>query len=238
MLDHDRVGEAGVAAANVIGNPWMAHRHALDVRLVDHCLVIGDPQRSVIGPVEEWIDHHRGHRIWRGVGVVVGVRVPESVGEQCLVPVDLAVDRLGVRVEQQLAGIAPQARCRVVAAVHPVAVTLAGVDPGKVAVPDKTIPLRQGNPGLATRVVEEAELDPIRGLGEDREIGAATVVGRAERVGRARPDIHTPSADQRHCPVNYTQRSPPYWSHRRRGRFCAPGTMDHEVSMRGGGTVD
>ena len=88
--DHRRVRQPGVAAPDVLGDVGVAHRHALDVRLVDHGLVVGDAQRPVAGPVEERVDHHRGHRVRGGVGVVVGARVAEAVAEQRLVPVDVS----------------------------------------------------------------------------------------------------------------------------------------------------
>jgi hypothetical protein len=40
----------------------------------------------------------------------------------------------------------------------------------------------------------------VRGLGKDREIGAPAVIGRAQRVGRARPDVHTTSVGPRCSP--------------------------------------
>src|SRR5947209_16374132 len=36
----------------------------------------------------------------------------------------------------------------------------------------------------------------MRGLGKNGEIGTAAVIGRTQGVGRARPDVHVPSADQ------------------------------------------
>ena len=164
--------------------------HALDVRLVDDRLVERDAQRAVVGPVEERVDHHRAHRVRRRVGVVERLRVAEPVGEQRLVPLVAPVDRLGVRVEQQLVRVAAQPARRVVRAVHAVAVPLAGHDPGQVAVPDQRLAFRQVDPGLLAVVVEQAQLDPVGDLREQREVGAAAVVGGAERVRVARPDLH------------------------------------------------
>ena len=108
VLDHRRVGQAGVGAADVLRDPRVPLGHALDVRLVDDRLVERDAQRAVVGPVEERVDHHRAHRVRRRVGVVVRLRVAEPVGEQRLVPLVAPVDRLRVRVEQQLVRVAAQ----------------------------------------------------------------------------------------------------------------------------------
>ena len=71
------------------------------------------------------------------------VGVVEVVGEAGRVPVDLAVDRLGVRVEEQLGRVAPQALGRLPRSVHPVAVALAGPDVGQVGVPAVPVDLGQ-----------------------------------------------------------------------------------------------
>ena len=114
----------------------------------------------------------------------------EPVGVERLVPGDPAVDRLRVRVEQQLARVAPVAAGRVVGPVHAVAVALARHDPRQVAVPDQRLALGEVVAGLDAVVVEQAQLHPLRDLGEDREVGAATVVGRAEGVRRSGPHVH------------------------------------------------
>ncbi|GGP47380.1 hypothetical protein GCM10010231_18300 [Streptomyces sindenensis] len=38
--------------------------------------------------------------------------------------------------------------------------------------------------------MQQAQLDPVGGLGEDREIGAGAVVRGAEGVSVSRPDLH------------------------------------------------
>jgi hypothetical protein len=115
-----------------------------------------------------------------GVGVVEGVLVAPGVGEAGLVPVDVAVDRLGVGVQQQLAGVAAVPVLRVVRAVDAVPVALAGADVGQVAVVDERVALGQLDPGLGAVLVEQAQLHPVRRLGEQREVGAGAVVGGAQ----------------------------------------------------------
>ena len=50
--------------------------------------------------------------------------------------------------------------------------------------PAEGVDLLERDPLLAAVVVEEAELDPLGDLGEEREVGPGAVVGGAERVGR------------------------------------------------------
>ena len=61
--------------------------------------------------------------------------IVEVIREDRLVPVPRAVDRLGVRIEQQLGGIAPLPLLRLPRAVHAEAVALPGPTSGQVAVP-------------------------------------------------------------------------------------------------------
>ena len=190
MVDHHGVHEAHVGAADVGRDAGVAHRHGPHVRLVDHGLVVRDPQRPVVAPVEERVGDHRALGVGRRVEVVERAVVREPVGVQRLVPGDLAVDRLGVRVEEQLGGVAPVAAAGVVRAVHAVSVALPGHDPRQVTVPDQGLALGQVVTRLpAVVVVEQAQLDAFPHLREDREVRAATVVGRAERVGRSGPHV-------------------------------------------------
>ena len=111
----------------------------LDVGLVDDRLGPGHRRRTVVLPVERPVDHHRaGHRR-RGVLVVdleVGVGPTGHVGERARrIPVDLAVDRLRVRVDQQLGRVEPQPVAWLVRSVDPVAVAGARTDVGDEAVP-------------------------------------------------------------------------------------------------------
>jgi hypothetical protein len=167
---------------------------ALDVGLVDDRLVVGDVERAVALPVEERVDHHAVQHVRGGVVVVARVLVAEVVAEQRLVPVDVAGGGLRVGVEQQLGRVAPDAVLGVPRAVHAVAVALSGLHVGQVAVPDVGVDLGQLDPGLVDRApgadVEEAQLDSLGDLAEEREVGPAAVERRAERVGLAGPDLH------------------------------------------------
>jgi hypothetical protein len=50
--------------------------------------------------------------------------------------------------------------------VHPVAVTLAGPDAGQVGVPAVRVEFLKADPAFGAQVVEQAQLDGLRGLGE------------------------------------------------------------------------
>src|SRR5207248_2859754 len=75
-------------------------------------------------------------------------------------------------------------------------VPLPGPDSGRVAVPDEAGALGKVVVALPAGIVEEAQLDPGRGLGEEREVRAVTVVSGAEGGGAAGAEFHAaqPSA--------------------------------------------
>ena len=112
VVDDHRMREARVGAAQFLGDAGMGLRHALDVRLVDDGLVIRRARRAVGCPVEERVDHDAGHGVAQRVDHRRRRRPPprssavQVVGEQRLGEVEVAVEGLAVRVEQQLARIA------------------------------------------------------------------------------------------------------------------------------------
>ena len=73
------------------------------------------------------------------------VRVAEVVAEAGLAPVDLAVDGLGVGVEEQLGRVAAQAGTRFPRAVDPEPVAGARPDAGQVGVPAESVDLGEGD---------------------------------------------------------------------------------------------
>ena len=62
-------------------------------------------------------------------------------------------------------------------------------DARQVAVPVERGPLGELDPLLVVLVVEQAQLDPLRVLGEQREVRAAPVPRRAQRERPTRPDL-------------------------------------------------
>jgi hypothetical protein len=126
--------QAGVGPAQVLAHLGMAHGEALDVGLVDDGVGERDLGRPVALPIEGGVDHHGlGHRVDVVLVValevvVVGAirgRVGQDVGA---LPADLALDRLGVRVDEQLRRVEAVALLRRVGTVDAVAVALARTD--------------------------------------------------------------------------------------------------------------
>ena len=190
VVDDRGMRHAGVGAAQLLRDAGVQLGEALDVGLVDHALVVLVLRRTVVAPVEVRVDDDRRHRVGGRVLVVALVGRAELVGEQRRVAVDLPVDRLRVRVEEQLVRVAPVPVGGVVRAVHAVAVPLAGLGRGEVAVPHEGVDLGQVDAGLLAELVDQAELDAIGHLREDREVGPRSVIRRAEGVGTSRPDLH------------------------------------------------
>ena len=126
----------------------MAQGEAPDVGLVDDRPVVRGARRPVVAPVEERVDHYVGGHVRGAVGGVDPREIAEPVPEQRLMPADLAIHRLPVRVEQQLRRVTPVAPGGFVRAVHAVAVPLAGPDVGQVPVPHEPVHLGQLDPVL------------------------------------------------------------------------------------------
>ena len=190
-----RVRQAGVRPALLLGHVGVQLGQALDVRLVDEGLVVGDGEAAVALPVEERVDDHAVRHVRRGVVVVAGVLVAEVVGEERLVPVDVAGRGLGVGVEEQLVGVAALALVGVPRAVDAVAVALAGLHGRDVAVPDVGVDLGDLEPRLGEGAgvvgvgVEQAQLDALGDLAEQGEVGAGAVEGGTQGVGSAGPGL-------------------------------------------------
>ena len=153
--------ERRVGAAQLLRDVRVALRQPLDVGLVDDrvgiagCAAAGRRAQSKNGLTTTALGMY-GAR----VEVVAAARVGPAVAEDGLVPLELAVDRLRVRVEQQLVRVAAQAAARVVRAVDAVAVALPGPDAGQ-----RSRARRRRRPRSAARgspcpsLLEQAELD-------------------------------------------------------------------------------
>ncbi|HEX2411906.1 MAG TPA: hypothetical protein VHJ39_12125 [Solirubrobacteraceae bacterium] len=195
MVDDGRMCQACVGSPELLRDVGVLLREPLDVDLVDDAVVERDSRRSIALPVEVRADHDRLWHERRAVDVVGrGLRILEAVAEQRLVPTYRSVDGDGVGVEQELRRIAADASAWIVRPVDAVAVALPRADVGRVAVPHPRRHLGEGRAGLGAVVVEEAELDQLGGLREDREVGPYAVVVRAERKRRSWPEVH--EADQ------------------------------------------
>ena len=69
----------------------------------------------------------------------------ERVAEDRLVPIDIAMQRFSVRVDEELVRVTAMAIRRVVRSVHAVAVPLAGLGRGEVAVPHEGVDVDERN---------------------------------------------------------------------------------------------
>ncbi len=172
----------------------MQHREALDVRLVDDGLIPRRLQQPVALPVKSRVDHQAlGHRV--GVVVVVGLEVRRLgvVGDvrqrAALLPLHLPVDRLRVRVDQELVRVEAVPALRVVGPMDAVAVALAGTDTGQIAVPVERGALDDLDALLVVVGVVQAQLHALGVLAEDAEVRALAVPCRAQREGPAGPDV-------------------------------------------------
>ena len=196
VLDGGRRAEASVGAPELGRHLPVPGGEPLDVQLVDHRPVPGRAGRPVVAPAEGGVDHHAGRHEGRAVPAVqleVGVGPgSDAVAAHRVVPAHRAVDRLGVRIDQQLGRIEAVARRRLPGAMHAIAVELAGPDLGQVGVPDLVGALDEADAGrlpMGLAALEQAQLHRRRVLAEQGEVDAGSVPGGAERVGapRARP---------------------------------------------------
>ena len=184
-VGHHRVRAHGREAAPLVRrHVRVPHGEPAHVGLVDDRVRPGHVRAAVLAPREGVVDHHRPGHV-RARVAVVGVQVvaADPVAEHRLVPVDHPLDGPRVGVEQELGRVAARPPLRVVGAVDPEAVALAGADLGHVAVPGVGGDLGQAQPPLDPGLVEQGQVDGVGPLGEDGEVGALAVPGRPQRPG-------------------------------------------------------
>ena len=140
-----------------LGHVGVQRGDALDVGLVDDGLVPRGAGVAVVAPVEVRVRHDRLRDERRAVRRMLGAppgasASPDLVGEHRVGPLDLAVERLGVGVHQQLVGVAEQRRWRDPRARAPGTRTgCPGCTPGHVAVVDEGADLGERDPLLGRR---------------------------------------------------------------------------------------
>ena len=114
----------------------------------------------------------------------------DGVAKQRIVPLQLTRDLLGVGVYQQFVGVEAMSVCRIVGAMHAIAIQRARPGVGQVAVPDLVGEFRQGDAldfCLAIGI-EQAQFN-LGGIGrKDREVDARAVPRRTQRIGQAFTD--------------------------------------------------
>ena len=194
-------GEPGIGAAQILAHIRVALREPLHVRLVDHRLVPRRAEQPVALPVERRIDDH-ALRDRGGVVLVVGLEVGVVAAGHVRqrrrgLPADRPLDRLRVRVDQELARVEAVPFLGSPPPVDPVGVALSGPDAGQVAVPVEGGALGHRHARLVVGVVVEAEVDTPGVLGEQREVRPLAVPDRPERERMTRPDVHARSSTVR-----------------------------------------
>ena len=192
----DRGGaEAGVRAAQVLGDAVVQLGHALDVALVDDRVAPAAPHRLVALPVEvpgRGVDHDAARHEGGGVlgGLLLGAS--EDVAESGRRGGEVAADRHRVGVQEQLVRVEPVAGGRVPRPVDAVAVAGAGLHVGQGAVPDAEALLGEDVAVLLLAAVggvgEQAERHLGGRGGVDGEVGPLGRPRRAQRPVAPGPD--------------------------------------------------
>ena len=110
--------------------------------------------------------------------------VAQFVSEDRRVPVEAAGEGLGVRIDQQLRGIEALAALGIVRAVNAIAVQLAELDAGQVAVPDIAGAFANGDDFgfLGIDFVEQAQFDGGGLFGIEGKIDSGAIPSGALRV--------------------------------------------------------
>jgi hypothetical protein len=161
------------------------------VNFVDDRFVQLAKQRLIALPVEPVVDDDRFRHVRSAVGVVaLEIVAAERIRKHRRRPVDLAADGARVRIDQQLRRIAAVSLSGIPGAVHAESVALAGADAAQVAVPAERGPLLEVETGLTALLIEEAQLDAVGDLREDREARAVSVPRRAQRERLPRSNDH------------------------------------------------
>ena len=113
------------------------------------------------------------------------------IAPQRLVPLRMALDRARIGIEEELVSVAALPFGDVVRPMDSEAVTLAGTDARRIAVPMESRRFGKLVAGFLAHLVEQAKLDLLRELGKEREVRAGAVVRRAERVIAPRLQLHS-----------------------------------------------
>src|SRR6266550_668295 len=175
VLDHGRMRNPGIRAAQLLLNIWMRTRHSLHVRFIDDRFVQRRFRGTVIAPLEIRVVHHRSEDVRSAVGGVDGILVAEFVRVAGWVPPDLSLYRSGVWIQQQLARVAARASLRRIWTSDAVAIALAGLDVGQVRMPRERVDLLQGHSAFLSFVIEQTEVHRLGHLAVESKVSPGTV---------------------------------------------------------------
>ena len=109
VLHRGRVLQAGVGAAQRLGDVGVEFRESLDVDLVEDRIGHCPARPPILAPVEIVGRQQRTRDVRRRVLVIRSTRVVGDMAVHRRVPPDIAGNRAGVRVEQQFCRVAPRA---------------------------------------------------------------------------------------------------------------------------------
>src|SRR5437660_2134625 len=171
----------------------MAASVAAHVQLVDDGLVPRNGRAPIVIPRERGLDdlalRHRTRTV-ASIARQVLAWMTQRISIKRIAPAHRADDAAGVRIEQQLVRIKAMALFGPVGAMRAVAVQEARSRFGQIAVPHHvgTFGERKALELAAAARVEDDEIDTGRVRRVQREIHAAAVPGRAERIRTTRPD--------------------------------------------------
>jgi hypothetical protein len=211
VIDDSRMSHARGGAPELLGNVRVQLREALDVDLVEDRVGHRTARRPIITPVKIPRHEHGARHVRRRVAGLGSAGIVGDVTINGRIPLHLAGHGAPIRVEQQLGGVAADARRWIPGLVHAEAVALARPHVGHVALPDESITLVKPPAGLLAGVVEQRHLD---------------VIGRAAEQGEARPAPVEVGAERRlsrdlKCPVG--------------GFYGHPGPSSESCGHRAGG---
>src|SRR5205823_2321131 len=171
----------------------MTTRIAAHVQLVNDGLVPGNRRSSIVIPCKSRLDHLTLRHRTRAVAAIerqIVAAMTQRISVKRIAPAHRADYAASVRIEQQLVRVETMSLFGSIRAMNAVAVQQARSRFGQIAVPHhvgtfgerKTLQL-----ATAARV-EDDEIDAGRVRRVQREVHAATVPGRAERIRTAWPN--------------------------------------------------
>src|ERR1700720_1396382 len=148
----------------------------------------------ILAPGESGFDHPALGDVARIIAPVkrqVLPRAPKLRTEDRVGPAKPALQRLGVRIDQQLVRIEPMPVRRIKGSVNTVAVKQVRPSVRQVGVPDLVGIFRKHDARLllAARAVEQAQLDFFGMRRKNRKVHPLTVPSGPERVWTTRPDL-------------------------------------------------
>ena len=181
VLHGGRMRHPGVGAPQLLGHIGVQHREALHVHLVEDRVGHRSARTPVRAPVEVRADEDRARHVRCRVAAVRLIRVISRVTVDRRIPAHLTRDRAGVRVEQQLGRVTARARRRIPRPVHTISVALARPRARQIALPHVPVALLKAPARLRARIVEQAQLDPVRHAAEQSKARAVAIVMGAER---------------------------------------------------------